>query len=145
MGFEGVVSTDAMNMEGVAKVWSQPQRVAVAMEAGADLICMPTVLYCKDDLKDLDAVINYCEQEVANGKLTQERLNDACTRILTLKARKGILDWNENDYSIDEAKEVVGCAETNRLNVKSLPAALPLPATKTTFCQWKLLRTQPFS
>lgn len=114
MGFEGVVSTDAMNMEGVAKVWSQPQRVAVAMEAGADLICMPTVLYCKDDLKDLDAVINYCEQEVANGKLTQERLNDACTRILTLKARKGILDWNENDYSIDEAKEVVGCAENKQ-------------------------------
>lgn len=111
MGFEGVVSTDAMNMEGVAKAWSQPQRTAVAMEAGADLICMPTVLYCEDDLKDLDAVIDYCEKDVENGKLTEERLNDACTRILTLKARKGILDWNEDDYSLDEAKAVVGNAE----------------------------------
>ncbi|UNT95590.1 glycoside hydrolase family 3 N-terminal domain-containing protein [Allobaculum mucilyticum] len=114
MGFDGVVSTDAMNMEGVAKAWSQPQRTAVAMEAGADLICMPTVLYCKDDLKDLDAVIDYCEQEVQNGKLTEERLNDACTRILTLKARKGILDWKEDDYSLAEAKEVVGCAENKQ-------------------------------
>lgn len=114
MGFKGVVSTDAMNMAGVAQVWSQPQRTAVAMEAGADLICMPTVLYCKDDLKDLDAVIDYCEQEVANGKLTEERLNDACTRILTLKAEKGILDWKEDDYSLDEAKKVVGSAENKQ-------------------------------
>ena len=111
MGFDGVVSTDAMNMAGVAAAWSQPQRTAVAMEAGADLICMPTVLYCEDDLKDLDAVIDYCEKEVENGKLSEERLDDACTRILTLKAEKGILDWNEDDYSLEEALQVVGSAE----------------------------------
>lgn len=114
MGFKGVVSTDAMNMAGVAAAWSQPQRTAVAMEAGADLICMPTVLYCEDDLKDLDAVIDYCEKEVENGKLTEERLNDACTRILTLKASKGILDWNEADYSLEQAQQVVGCADNKQ-------------------------------
>lgn len=121
MGFEGVISTDAMNMAGVAAAWSQPQRTAIAMEAGADLICMPVVLYCKDQLKDLDAVIDYCVKEHDEGRLTDDRLNDACRRILTLKEKKGILDWNEADYSLEKALEVVG-GKTNRETEREISA-----------------------
>ena len=52
MGFNGVVTTDAMNMKAIADTFGQVQAVKLAIEAGADLICMPTVLYSLDDVKN---------------------------------------------------------------------------------------------
>lgn len=121
MGFDGVVSTDAMNMAGIAAAWSQPQAMTTAMEAGADLICMPTVLRNTASLADLDACIDYALAEHENGNLSDERLDDACRRILTLKEEKGILDYSEDNYSVEDALRIVG-GEQNRAAERDISA-----------------------
>lgn len=94
MGFDGVVVTDAMNMAGVANTFDQVQAVKLAFSAGIDMVCMPTVLYNLEDLKDLDAIIDGVEEAVNNGEIPVSRLDDAVTRILTLKENRGILDYD---------------------------------------------------
>lgn len=98
MGFEGIVCTDAMNMQGVSDTYDQVQAVKLAINAGVDMICMPCVLYDLDDLQDLDAIINGVETAVNNGEISEDRLNDAVRRILTVKENRGILDWNEKIF-----------------------------------------------
>ncbi len=118
MGFEGIVCTDAMNMAGVSATYDQVQAVKLAINAGVDMICMPCVLYDLDDLQALDAIIDGVETAVNNNEISEERLNDAVRRILTVKEKRGILDWSENNYSLDQAKAVVGSKDNRELERK---------------------------
>ena len=139
MGFEGIIVTDAMNMAGIADTWDQVQSVIIAINAGVDLFCMPCRLYCQADLADLDAIINGVIAAVEDGTIPMDRINDAVTRILTVKENRGILDYDPADYSLEKALEVVGC-ETNREMEREIAAAavtvvkndgtLPLNLTK---------------
>ena len=122
MGFNGVVSTDAMNMKAIANTFGESQAVKLAIEAGADLICMPTVLYNQEDVKKLDSIIDYVEEAVNNGEISESRLDDGCRRILTVKENRGILDWKESDYSLNKALSTVGNA-TNRATEREIAAA----------------------
>lgn len=115
MGFSGIVCTDAMNMQGVSDTYDQVQAVKLAINAGVDMICMPCVLYDLDDLQALDAIIDGVEAAVNNNEISEERLNDAVRRILTVKENRGILDWSENNYSLDQAKAVVGSKDNREL------------------------------
>lgn len=121
MGFTGIVSTDAMNMQGIAANWDEVQAVVNALNAGIDMVCMPTVLYSTADLADLDAIINGVEDAVKNGELPESRLDDACRRILTVKENRGILDYNPDNYSIDKARATVG-SEENREKERQISA-----------------------
>ena len=122
MGFKGVVSTDAMNMKAIADTFGESQAVKLAIEAGADLICMPTVLYNQEDVKKLDTIIDYVEDAVKKGEISESRLDDGCRRILTVKENRGILDWKESDFSLNKALSTVGSA-TNRAAEREIAAA----------------------
>ena len=122
MGFEGIIVTDAMNMDGIAANWDQVQSVIIAINAGVDLFCMPCRLYCQADLANLDAIINGVIAAVEDGTIAMERINDAVTRILTVKENRGILDYDPADYSLEAAQAVVGCA-ANREMERELAAA----------------------
>ena len=122
MGFNGVVTTDAMNMKAIADTFGESQAVKLAIEAGADLICMPTVLYNQEDVKKLDTIIDYVENAVNNGEISESRLDDGCRRILTVKENRGILDWKESNFSLNKALSTVGSA-TNRATEREIAAA----------------------
>ena len=122
MGFEGIVCTDAMNMAGVSAIYDQVQAVKVAIAAGVDMICMPCTLYNLDDLKDLDAIIDGVVAAVESGEIPESRLDDAVTRILTVKENRGILDYDANDYSLDKALATVG-SDANRELEREIAAA----------------------
>ena len=122
MGFNGVVTTDAMNMKAIADTFGESQAVKLAIEAGADLICMPTVLYNQEDVKKLDTIIDYVEAAVNNGEISESRLDDGCRRILTVKENRSILDWKESNFSLNKALSTVGSA-TNRATEREIAAA----------------------
>ena len=140
LGFNGVVVTDAMNMAGIAKTYDQVQAAKLAINAGVDLMCMPCELQSKDDLANLDKIIDGVEKAVNDGEIQESRLNDAVTRILTLKENKGILDWKESNYSLEKALATVGSDENRAKEreiarkavtvVKNENNALPLNVTK---------------
>lgn len=122
MGFDGIVVTDAMNMAGVSNKWGPVEAVVNSINAGVDMICMPCTIYDTTDLSSLDAIIDGVIGAVENGSVPEERIDDAVTRILTVKANNDILDWNAENYSKEKALSVVGSAE-NREKEREIASA----------------------
>ncbi len=122
MGFSGIVTTDAMNMAGIANYWDMTQAAVLAISAGVDMLCMPTSLSSNSSLNSLNAIINGIEAAVNNGTLPMSRINDAVTRIVTVKANRGILDAMEKETSLQTAQSIVGSA-LNRQAERELSAA----------------------
>ena len=115
MGFDGVVITDGMNMEGIAATYSETQAVVEAIAAGADMICMPaTGIYRESEMKRIDAIVEAVEKAVDSGYISEERLDDAVTRILNLKEEYGILELDLSKYSKKEAMNIVGSDENRK-------------------------------
>ncbi len=79
LGYDGVVLTDALYMLGIAKKWSLPQAVVLAIEAGNDMI-----LGIRDS-SILSSSVAALKQAIANGSLSIERIDESVTRIIALK------------------------------------------------------------
>lgn len=76
LGFDGLIITDAMRMEGVTKNYTVEESVVMAVEAGNDIILMPP-----DELTALDAMI----EAVNSGKLSLNRIDNSVRKILAAK------------------------------------------------------------
>lgn len=79
LGYNGVVLTDALYMQGIANKWSLPQAVVLAIEAGNDMI-----LGVRDS-SILGASVAALKQALADGSLTMQRINQSVERIIALK------------------------------------------------------------
>ena len=78
LGFEGLIVTDALIMGGVAK-YAAPEEVAVmAIEAGADILLMPS---------DPQVAVEAVYQAVRSGRLTQQQIHESVERIWKAKQK----------------------------------------------------------
>lgn len=80
--FDNVIITDAMNMKIITKFYDAGEAAVMAIEAGNDMILMPD-----DFVSAYEAVY----EAVQDGTLTERQINQAVSRILTVKIRRGIL------------------------------------------------------
>lgn len=80
--FEGVAITDSFEMESIADNYSVDDAVVMSVKAGMDMILQP---------KDMASAVNSIEQAVANGELSEDRIDESVRRILTLKESRGLL------------------------------------------------------
>ena len=115
MNFDGVVVTDAMNMDAIAKNFGEAQAVIMAIQADVDICLMPTILRSKADVAKLDTIISEVKNALNEGTITEDDLNDSVRRILTLKENRGILDYADDTRTWEEklanANEQVGSKE----------------------------------
>ena len=81
MGFNGVVITDASLMGGMLMRMPRAQLVPAAVAAGCDMF-----LFTPDYAADLGHLL----EGVRTGAVTEERLDEAVTRVLALKAAVGL-------------------------------------------------------
>jgi len=87
LGFQGIVITDAMDMNGVTRMFggNTPQsagRAAVeALKAGADYILIPG---------DLDGAYNGVLEAVKRGEIPERRIDESVSKILHAKAALGL-------------------------------------------------------
>ena len=81
LGFDGVIITDDLVMEGVRQFAGDAEIAVRAVQAGNDMLC------CTDFEVQVPAVI----QAVKNGEITEERLNESVLRILKMKINLGII------------------------------------------------------
>ena len=77
MGFDGMVITDALNMGAITEQYTADQAAVNAVLAGADMLLMPA---------DFQTAYQGILNAVAEGTLTEERINDSVRRILEIKA-----------------------------------------------------------
>lgn len=97
LGYDGVIVTDSLAMEGVREGYGDDRIPVLALLAGIDMLLMPV---------DLDLAYNAVLNAVANGELTEARIDQSVTRILRLKHRLGLY---EDPYADpDEVAQVVG-------------------------------------
>lgn len=120
MGYEGVISTDAMNMLAIADHFGPVDAAIRAVQAGADIILMPV---------GLESVANGLYAAAAAGDITEETINESVKRILTLKIKRGIVK-EETPTPISEqvqkALEVVGSAEHKAIEAEVAAKSITL-------------------
>lgn len=78
-GYDGVVLTDALYMQGIAQTWSMPEAAVLALNAGNDMLLGPT------GSDQMIAMLNGLKAALQNGTLSKARVDEAATRIITLK------------------------------------------------------------
>lgn len=81
LGFQGVIVTDALEMNAIKNHFAPAESAVAALRAGVDVLLMPS---------DLRAAFDGVVQAVEDGTLSEERLNESVRRILTLKQKAGL-------------------------------------------------------
>lgn len=104
LGFNGLIVTDATPMAGFLIPMSREQAVPTSIAAGCDIF-----LFNQNMNEDLEYMLGGVE----NGVLTMERLDEAVTRILGLKASLKLHKQKEEGTLVpdESALEVLNCAE----------------------------------
>ncbi len=133
MGFKGVVVSDAIGMAAILKKWPLPQACAMAIKAGVD-----TILLKADDESRSQCFFGI-KGAVERGELSEDRLNDAVSRLLSMKYDQGLfekagkMDPEKTDINV-HSKEVQGfsreVAEKALLVVRDNKKLLPLSKDK---------------
>jgi beta-N-acetylhexosaminidase len=114
LGFKGIVVTDALEMGGIAKGFSAGDAAVRGLEAGADVLLMPT---------DPDAVVRSVLAAVQSGRLTRRRIQESVVKLLSAKEKvgldrkrfvdlEGISDIVDSPESNEKALEIAGRAVT---------------------------------
>lgn len=128
LGFNGLISTDSTCMVGFSAPMKREISVPYSIEAGCDMFLFN---------KDLDEDFHYMLDGYRKGILSEERLDEALTRILATKAALGLhklkkeeivptqdaLSILKNDAHTEWAKI---CADQAVTLVKDTQALLPL-------------------
>jgi beta-N-acetylhexosaminidase len=131
LGFDGLLTTDAMDMQGVMAVMGLAEATRQAVEAGNDVLLMPT---------DIPVTIDAVVDGVRAGRYSEARIDSSVIRILRLKERMGL---HGNRYvDLDAARRVVGdtsfaasarrVAERGLTLVRDARRSVPLPSAPAT-------------
>ena len=119
MEYDGVVITDAMNMKAISDHFGELESTKMAINAGIDIILMPTILRNNEDVKKLDYVVNGILDSIKSGEIKEEEITDSAERIVKLKIDRGIIDLKNNTASLEEkikkAKKTVGSVENRNI------------------------------
>ncbi|WP_329350802.1 glycoside hydrolase family 3 protein [Streptomyces sp. NBC_01261] len=83
LGYDGVVITDSLAMEGVRQKYGDDRVPVLALKAGVDQLLNPP---------SLDVAWNAVLKAVQGGELTEARLDESILRVLRLKERLGLFE-----------------------------------------------------
>ncbi len=98
--FTGLVVTDAMDMQGLTRLYHPAEAAARAIEAGADVLLMP---------KSADEAIRGVMRAVQEGKITRKRLDESVAKVLAAKVRLGLN--RKSQANLDGIGEVFNAPE----------------------------------
>ena len=85
LGYDGVVITDGLYMQGISARWTLSQASVLSIMAGDDLVEGPYTP------QQVAAVVSAFKQAIQQGKLTIDRINQSVKRILLMKLEYGII------------------------------------------------------
>ena len=76
LGFQGVIITDALNMQAISEYYGSGEAAVMALKAGCDMLLMP---------EDFEEAYQAVLEAVQNGVISEERINDSLKRIYRIK------------------------------------------------------------
>ena len=107
LGFNGLVVTDASHMVGVAGRAKRSEMVPDAIMAGNDMFLF---------YNDIEEDTRYMTEGYLSGRLTEERLHEALTRILGFKAMIGLNEMTPDKFPAKEGLAIIGCPEHQKVS-----------------------------
>jgi len=87
LGYKGLVITDALDMGALSKNYTNEEIYVKAINAGVDILLMPP---------SSKEALTLIKENVLNGNISEERINESVRKILTLKYNK--IDKDYNNY-----------------------------------------------
>lgn len=89
MGYDGIVMTDAMEMNAISAYYTIEQAAVQAVLAGNDMLAFGPNMGHESQFAMMRAIVD----AVYSGVIAEERINESVRRILLAKAERGVLDW----------------------------------------------------
>lgn len=112
-GFEGVVITDAVGMRSITSMFDNSVDFYASMyNAGNDVILGPI----HEDFIDI------VEKAVLSGKISEERINDACERVLDLKEKLGLFE--KKLFQVTQQDREEAARKTTEISQKYAPRSI---------------------
>lgn len=89
LGFDGVISSDDMEMKAISSCYGLEKSVPAAIEAGLDVLCFGNNLSYDPGIarKASDILV----RAVESGRISEERIDQSCRRVLALKRQAGLI------------------------------------------------------
>jgi beta-N-acetylhexosaminidase len=100
LGYDGVVVTDALGMQGVRDKYGDDRVPVLALKAGVDMLLMPPLFD-----KAYKAVLN----AVRSGEISESRIDESVYRVLRLKFYRGL--YRAPFVNLEKIDSIVGTAE----------------------------------
>jgi beta-N-acetylhexosaminidase len=85
LGFQGVVASDDMEMKAISGRYGLENSVPWAVAAGIDVLCFGNNMAYDPDIAP--KVIGILERAVADGHVSEARIDESYQRVLALKRR----------------------------------------------------------
>lgn len=82
LGFDGIIITDALNMNAITDNYSTEKAMLMSVRGGADILLMPV---------ELEAAVDAVLEAVEEGTIDEMTIDDSVLRILTVKYKRGII------------------------------------------------------
>jgi beta-N-acetylhexosaminidase len=86
LGFEGAIVSDDITMGGIVQNFEVVDAIITAINAGVDLVLL------RDDSSIVEEIIPQVVEAVKEGRIPEERINDALTRTLGIKYDYGLFE-----------------------------------------------------
>jgi len=131
MGFEGLVFTDALDMQGAKSIDGDP--CVNAILAGNDVLLMP---------RDVDASINAVMEAIEMNVISWSDIEARCKKMLRYKYALGIVDNAKTPIDIDKVASQVNTEYAQDLNRRLISAAVTVAVNNDNFLPIKDLQSK---
>jgi beta-N-acetylhexosaminidase len=89
LGFQGVITSDDMEMKAISSHYGLEKSVPAAIEAGIDVLCFGNNMSYDPDIAP--KAIAILEHAVTSGRIPEARINASYERVLALKRKIGLV------------------------------------------------------
>jgi beta-N-acetylhexosaminidase len=90
LNYQGLIVTDALDMGAIANNFPPTWSIERTLLAGADIVLMPVRVYCVKDIKNIEEVYLYLENQVKKNPELLNRINDAALRVIDIKLKNNL-------------------------------------------------------
>jgi beta-N-acetylhexosaminidase len=100
MAYDGIVITDAMDMDAIDTVYSPSESAIMALEAGNDFILLGAHISQAAQAQAMQALVD----AVRSGQIPESRIDESLRRILSAKERFGLFNWQALEPNSAESR-----------------------------------------
>lgn len=108
LGFQGLVITDGLEMQGVVKKFKNGEAEVMALIGGNDLLLLPM---------NPEVSVAAIRKAVASGRISEARIDRSCRRVLEYKEKLGLLNHLLRPNASDTVKKTWFLEEKDYANL----------------------------